>query len=342
MKKVLSLLFVFTLVACGGSDSETEVEESSFFEEGPTVEINDEQLSRQLSRLGLIEEGSNEVHQRKLDTIRHFEFQGSNPQIFNYLPNLSSLYFPNVPSSQSSQNKQFYIDAFKILNSTGRLSKLDSLVINYGTDGETFADPYYYDYETDTSGEFWRSLPNLKKLVIVCDRIPWGIQTDYMPLLEHIELSDMPCTYVRNLFYELDYNIILNLNANIIRHISVPRCTGTPNIENFINLEYLRKGSGLSSGYNISRLSKLKYLVLPGTDCADCLVVSQEQLDNLASLNWPEAENNNRERQECISNCYTGPSGGWCRNGYRYLYQIGSCRTFCDVDPYAGGDGSCD
>ena len=343
MKKIISFLFVFTIVGCGGSDdSDNEPQnESSFYEEGPTVEINDDALSNVFWRMGLINNGENEINIRKLDTIQHLEFIGSNPSILNHLPSLRSLEFPNSTSSECT--REFYLEAFSILESTNRLNSLDSLVIKAGEGRSVFGHQYYFDYDLNSSGQFWKNIRNIKKLVIDNNDIPWGITTEFMPNLEHLELGRMPCTFTNGLYYDLDYNIELIIpNKEKLKFLKVVNCAIIRGINEFINLEHLEFGGQktLPTGTDISRMSNLDFLRFFNTGCSKCIVVSQEQIDNLYFKDWPEAENENRERTGCNQQCASF-GGGYCRNQYPYLYQIGQCRTICDFDPNAGGGVSC-
>lgn len=344
MQKFLLFLLALSLICCAGSDDSENgiLEDSSFYEEGPTVEIDDEALSDVFWRMGLINKGANEIHTRKLDTIKHLEFVGSNPSVFNYLPSLTSLEFPNSNNSQCT--REFYLEAFSILESTNRLTNLDSLVIEAGEGRAVFGHSYYFDYDSNRSGQFWKKLRSIKKLVIDNNDIPWGITTELMPNLEHLELGRMPCTYTNGLYYDLNYNIELVIpNKEKLKFLKVVNCAIIQGISDFINLEHLEFGGQktLPTGTDISRMENLKYLsFFRDTDCSKCLVVSQEQIENLYFKDWPDSENENRKRTGCTQQCASF-GGGYCRNGYPYLYQVGQCRTICDFDPNAGGGVAC-
>jgi hypothetical protein len=344
MKKILLLITGLTIISCGASDDlDGEGNPLTYYEEGPIVEINNERLSVAFAQLRLIEWGATQINTRKLDTITHLDFRGTNPEILNHLPNITSISF-----LKALPNKQSYLDAFRILENTNRLSKLDSLEISLGfasAEEEYFGDDYYYDYLSNTSGKFWKSLPNIKKLIFR-GGIPWGLQTEDMPLLEHIEIEDGTCPanslYTRkktNLYYQSDFKITIISPEKKIRKISLPLCAGIRNLENLVNLEYLVTHNPLfPKNINLSRLTKLKTLWFGYLGCDDCVIVSQQQLDDLPSNNWRDLTT--LERKDCVYNC-TLFGGGYCRVNYRHLYQVGECRTLCEEDPYAGGNGDC-
>ena len=289
--------------------------------ESERVAINDLKLEGAFINMGLKEERNNLISVDILSKIKEFTWVGENYELIKYFTNLKKIRFDAGSYGATEEEDVKYENANNRISSVF-ISLIDSKIINQLEDVYIKVNKYV-DFRNgffDTLN-VWSEFKSIKKIVVEGSSLTWGIDKIPTENLEYFNIE-----YIPNSINNEISNYSINFNPLKIKTIKVRNPLVLDNLEDLYLLEELQIWR-ISAGTNLSKMSELKKLRSGALNCSHCIILSQEQLNNLTNLDFPRNDN----EQQCSQSIADDKT--LSKLFYPFLYVKDVCKTYYELNP---------